>query len=374
MRHIHLTILGLALSLASGLPAAGCLTINSLNFNSGYVIQLVNDPSSVNPNAALNILTAQVVNNTGSVIPANTQAVTINLTEPANPDNCSGAQIISTVNLLVSKALPVGPSTLVATNFKDAGNNNVQVCPAFQSDIENQFKSINPDNANVAITKFLQRRFQVTLGDGCSQASTFITIFNQSAASKVSPAQLLMPRDGSTVTDPLPLFLWTPAVAAGTTQGIDYELILSLSDGGTPLPNGGTISRLPSGQLFYKWQSSDPELPTGKVYWRVRALDHASHAQLGNDSRSSSFTYAPVGASGNCGYSLSELDAYARQALADRASLLDGLSLQRVDIITPAGGPPANSLADPDVCALLGQAGGSSRGKVHLLNLTVTRR
>jgi hypothetical protein len=176
------------------------------------------------------------------------------------------------------------------------------------------------------------------------------------------------------VTDPLPMFLWTPATAPGTTQGIDYSLILSASDGGTPLPNGGTISHLPTGQLFYKWQASDPQLPVGKLYWRVQANDHANGGAIGGKGRLFSFNYQPQQAgAGGCGYSLGDLDQYARRQAGDKAGLLEGLSLQRATV-SSAGGLPNSSTADPDVCALLGLAGGSPAASVKLLSLTVTRR
>jgi hypothetical protein len=376
MNRIHLGILGLVVGLSAGLQAVGCLTINSLNFNSGYVIQLVNNPQSVNPNAALNILTAQVTNNSGTVIPANYQ-VTLALTEPANPDNCPGAAIISPIGLTIKKALPVGPSVLVATDF--AGTVAPTICPLFQDDIQGQFKNINTSNANTAVMTFLRRRFQVTLSDGCSQASTFISIFNPPAANNASPAVPMLPRDQDTVKDPLPLFVWTPAQAGGSTTGVDYILVLSLDESGTPWP-GGTIAHIPTGQLFYKWEASDPGLPAGKVYWHVISKDHASGKLIGGQSgqgwgKQFSFTYASSQQAGNCGYSLNDLDQYAHRNAGTKAGLLDGLTLQKAEILSANGGAvPEAALNDPDVCALLGLAGGSAPGKVKLLSLTVTRR
>ena len=376
MKRVYLTILGLALGLASGQLAAatgtGCVTINSLNFNSGYVIQLVNNPASVNPDAALNILTAQVSNNTGATLPAG-QPVTLSLNEPANPDNCAGAAVISPISLTVKKPLPPGPSVLLATDF--SGSGQAAICNQFQTDIQNQFQNINSSNASAAVTQFLRRRFQVVLANACSQASTYISIFNQPPANNASPAQPLLPRDQSVVTDAQPLFVWTPASAGGTTGGIDYQLVLSLDDSGTPWK---VIENQPTGQLFYKWQASDPSLPAGKLYWHVVTRNHATGALLGGQGgsgwgRQLSFVYRPSGQAGVCGYSLSDLDAYVRKNAGAQASLLDGLSLQQVLPSADAVAGPVG-LDDPDVCALLGLAGGSAPGQVQFLNLSITRR
>ena len=344
-----------------GLGAQVQAKVNSLTFNPGVLIMLINNPNSFNPGTAVGILTASYTNTTAN--PINNPQFSITVNEVDNPaDLC--APVASVTNLTAKRTVNPGQTiTLLATDFNNSINGNPVgvVCPAFQTQIQNQFQNINPSTVGNQVQALLNRHFVVCLSDGSSQACTALNIFNPPAATVANPAALILPLDGATQVPAQPTFVWSPASYKGSVMGIDYELVISQTKSGDTWAD---IKTIPTGQTFYQWTGNPVLVPGTTYYWHVVSTQHINGQPVGSQtsngwSATRSFTVSSVGATGGCGYKLADLDAFVKAHDGDASSALAGFTLQ--DVLPP-------NMNDQDLCNMLASPQG------HFVGITITKR
>jgi hypothetical protein len=176
-----------------------------------------------------------------------------------------------------------------------------------------------------------------------------IGVFSQAPSVVTSNGLLVFPNN-TNVSTPLPTFLWTPSMYNGSTVGLHYELVLSLSANGNPWYG----IQIPAGQTFYKYQSTDRALTSGQKYWwyviTLNSTDQPVGGQngLGWNTPPDSFTFAPMGATGaGVGVvTLPQLSALIQQNASP--AVLQALAGMQI-----VGVSPVTELADPDAAALV---------------------
>ncbi|HXC64335.1 MAG TPA: hypothetical protein VNZ67_08250, partial [bacterium] len=181
------------------------------------------------------------------------------------------------------------------------------------------------------------------------------------AATVATSAALILPLDGASSVPAQPTFVWTPASFKGSPMGIDYELVMSQNKSGD---NWADIKTIPTGQTFYQWTGSPVLVPGTTYYWHVVSTQHVNGQPVGGQTGNGwsairSFAVSSVGATGGCGYKLSDLDAFVKAHDGDASAALAGFTLQ--DVLPP-------SLNDPDLCAMLASPQG------RFVGITITKR
>ncbi|HXB96398.1 MAG TPA: hypothetical protein VNZ54_00005, partial [bacterium] len=129
-----------------GIGAQAQAKVNSLTFNPGVLIMLINNPNSFSPGTAVGILTASYTNTTANTIVNPQFSITVN--EVDNPaDTCSPA-VASVTNLTAKRTIAPGQTiTLLASDFDNTITTPVgTVCASFQTQLQNQFQNVNTSN------------------------------------------------------------------------------------------------------------------------------------------------------------------------------------------------------------------------------------
>jgi hypothetical protein len=336
--------------------------VNSLTFNPGILIQLINNPNSFNPGTAVGILTASYTNTTNQTVTNPQFSITVN--EVNNPaDTC--APVASVTNLTAKRTIAPGQTiVLLASDFNNSINGSPAgyVCPSFQSQLQSQFQNVNPSTVGNQVQALLNRHFVVCLAEtsGGTQACTELNIFNPPAATVSTSSGLILPLDQSTVPSQ-PTFVWTPAMYKGSNMGIDYELVISQTSAGD---DWADIKTIPTGQTFYQWTGTPVLAPGTTYYWHIVSTLHSNGTPVGGQtgngwSAQRRFTVSSVGASGPCSYTLAELDAFVKAHNDGAGDALAGFTLQATI---------PSSLSDPDLCAMLASPQG------RFVGITITKR
>jgi hypothetical protein len=283
--------------------------------------------------------------------------------------NCGG--VIATGPVLQTRDLILPGQTVVAnvSNIEIVSGqsfNGTGICPAIKNELQGNFggnggsgggKSNALSAAGSVVNELNQLQLSICLelsnqsgSPSGEEACTSMSIFAAPPSQNTTSAVEVYPNNTS-VSSPLPNFIWTPAMFEGSTLGLEYELVLSQSVNGNPW-YGVMIT---SGQTFYQWQATDRALQAGQKYWwHVIVLQASTGKPVGGTNGQgwiapqSWFNYAPMGSvgAGAAVVTLQQLGALVQSKASP--SVLNALSGMQLEGVSPFG-----SLSDPDVAALV---------------------
>ena len=358
-----------------GAATSATFEISGLTFDHAMLFNMVNSALN-NPQGEIQNFNAGADAGVVSVNLHNTSAVAgyayfvpIVRQYSSSGANCGG--VIATGPVLQTRNL-IQPGQTVMANASDMelvsgqNYNGTGVCQSIQNQLQGNFggnggsgggKSNALSAASTVVNELNQLQLSVCLelttqggsvvgGEACTSMSIFAAPPSQNTTSSVE----VYPNN-TTVSSPLPNFIWTPAMFEGSTLGLEYELVLSQSVNGNPW-YGVMIT---SGQTFYQWQATDRALQAGQKYWwHVVVLQSSTGRPVGGTNGQgwiapqSWFDYAPMGSvgAGSAVVTLQQLGALV-QAKAS-PTVLNALSGMLLEGVTPFG-----SLSDPDVAALV---------------------
>ena len=358
-----------------GAATSATFEISGLTFDQAMLFNMVNSALN-NPQGEIQNFNAGADAGVVSVNLHNTSAVAgyayfvpIVRQYSSSGANCGG--VIATGPVLQTRNL-IQPGQTVMANASDMelvsgqNYNGTGVCQSIQNQLQGNFggnggsgggKSNALSAASTVVNELNQLQLSVCLelttqggsvvgGEACTSMSIFAAPPSQNTTSSVE----VYPNN-TTVSSPLPNFIWTPAMFEGSTLGLEYELVLSQSVNGNPW-YGVMIT---SGQTFYQWQATDRALQAGQKYWwHVVVLQSSTGRPVGGTNGQgwiapqSWFDYAPMGSvgAGSAVVTLQQLGALV-QAKAS-PTVLNALSGMLLEGVTPFG-----SLSDPDVAALV---------------------
>lgn len=359
---------------AASVPAPATFQISDLTFDHAMLFNMansaLNNPQGLieNFNAGADAGVVSVnLHNSGSV--AGFAYFIPIVRQYASGANCGG--VIATGPLLQTRYL-IQPGQTVMANVSDIelvsgeSYNGTGICQSIQNQLQGNFggnggsgggKSNALSAAGNVVNQLNQLQLSVCLELATSsgspqgeEACTSMSIFASPPSQNTTSSMEIYPNN-TTVSSPLPNFIWTPAMFEGSTLGLEYELVLSQSVNGNPWY--GVM--IPSGQTFYQWQATDRALSSGQKYWwHVVVLQSGTGRPVGGTNGQgwiapqSWFDYAPMGGvgAGSAAVTLQELGALV-QAKAS-PMVLNALSGMQLEGVTPFG-----SLSDPDVAALV---------------------
>ena len=180
------------------------------------------------------------------------------------------------------------------------------------------------------------------------QACTSMSVFTQPPANISTCAMLIYPHNNGISTF-LPAFMWTPAYYNGSSNNIQYTMVLSKSLGGVPWYS----VVVPPNQTFYQYQATDRALEAGvKYYYYVLStVANGSNKPVGGmngqgwNTQKWFIINSGVGPLASL-VTLPDLSALVRQnASAAVNAALQGMALQSVGT--------AGAQSDPSVAAVL---------------------
>jgi len=370
-----LPALALALLAWGSLGAASSATfqISDLTFDHSMLFNMVNSAIN-NPNGLIDNFNAGNDAGVVSVTLRNTSTVAgyaymIPIVKQyGNGANCGG--LIATGPLLQTRTLIQPGQTVVvnASNIEIVSGQSFSgtgICANIKNELTNNFGGNGGSGgassafsaAGTVVNELNQLQLSVCLESANSggaplgeEACTPMSVFAPAPSEATTSAMEIYPNNTS-VSTPLPNFIWTPALYQGSTQGLEYELVLSQSANGNPW-YGVQIN---SGQTFYQWQATDRALTSGQKYWwHVVVLQASSGRPVGGTNGQgwiapqSWFNYAPMGSNGPGAavVTLQQLGTLVQNNASP--TVLNALSGMQLQSASPFG-----SLSDPDVAALV---------------------
>src|ERR1700677_682157 len=233
--------------------------------------------------------------------------------------NCGG--VIATGPVLQYRNL-IQPGQTVMANVSDIeivsgqSYSGTGICPAIKNQLQSNFGGnggsgggnsnalsaagtvVNElNNLQLSICLELSNQGGALQGE---EACTSMSIFAAPPSQNTTSAMEVYPTNTS-VSSPLPNFIWTPAMFQGSTLGLEYELVLRQSVNGNPWY--GVM--IPSGQTFYQWRAQERARSAGEKYWwHVVVLQSGTGRPVGGTNGQgwiapqSWFDYAPMGSVG----------------------------------------------------------------------------
>jgi hypothetical protein len=365
----------LALALLARVPLNAAATgpvfqITNLTFNHSMLFNMIN-AAIQNPSGAIENFNA---GNDGGVV-----SVTIRNTGSGQPAPCYFVPIVKQANgscpedvvatgPVVQTRTDIAPGQTLQANVSNlevvAGQNftGTGVCLSIKNLINGNFGGGGTASklaaAGNAVNELEQLQLVICLEpstqggsllggeEACTEASVF-----EAPPSQLTTSAIEVYPNNTTISMPMPSFIWTPAMYNGSSIGLEYELVLSQSVNGNPWYS----VLIPSGQTYYQWQATDRALQAGTTYyWHVVVIQASSNLPVGGQNGQgwiapqSWFAYAPMGSAGpgSAVVTLQQLGTLV-QGNASPAVLgaLQGMQIQ--------GASPFGSLSDPDVAALV---------------------